>query len=70
MHATLKASLTTLALHMPDLLRLRNGTLLAGEVNPPLAALGLADETGLTRKGERVLTHLLGIASTLDIPYA
>lgn len=67
---TLKTLLMQLHGLMPEMLRLRNGTLLAGPAYPPLADLGLADENGLTRKGERVLDHLLGIAHTLDIPYA
>ncbi|ABW35107.1 hypothetical protein Dgeo_3066 (plasmid) [Deinococcus geothermalis DSM 11300] len=67
---TLKGTFGALAAHMPDLLRLRNGTLLPGEAPPLLASLGLADETGLTRKGEKALACLLNLADLLDLPYA
>lgn len=67
---TLKALYSGIASHLPDLLRLRNGTLLPGELPPLLARLELADEHGLTKKGEKALGHLLKLADLLDIPYA
>lgn len=70
MQQTLKAVLSPLSGHLPTLLSLRAGTLPPEKAPVAVTRLGLSDENGLTKKGDKVLTHLLAIASLLDLHYA
>lgn len=67
--STLATLLPELGWLLPHLLALQAGHPLSPP-DPQLAALGLADEHGLTRKGVRLLERLRDVADLLDLPLA
>lgn len=67
---TLQRLLPKIGAHLPHLWACSGQLLPLPPDAHALASLGLVDERGLTRKGQRVLDHLQAIADTLDIPIA
>lgn len=67
MNPTLTRHLPALAAYLPDLLRLRSA-LMPTPPPPALADLGLADDAGITRKGQKLLDLCLSLAALLDLP--
>ncbi len=59
--------LLQLSTMLPDLLKLQ-GLLMPAPPPPALAELGLADERGITRKGQLVLNLCHKLAALLDLP--
>lgn len=69
MPTTLKPEFKRLADLMPKLLLVKSGSLMPFAAPEALKDMGLCDESGITRKGDRVLDHLLALADLLDVPY-